>query len=366
MLEFIFDSGEICYYKDKDNNYFGLNYIYIDKSVFREYTDISPAHSYKDEDGDVCHEYNDDIWDLDSDIIQGYVDDYIKYKYPIIEDGNLAEDEHIFKVFEGDNGWHEELTEFLNPEIKTFGLDTKIHELPNYYKDQSAKFQLYKNCIISDCIRRGYRWEEHHHDLAYKYLNSDSIVVEVGAHIGTLTVILSKLSKKVYTYEPIKQSYDLLNKNLLLNNCKNVISYQKGVGDEIGKTKVGYISEGNCGATILQGGSIEKHWYKKTDVDVDMITLDSLNLDRIDYLKIDVEGYEEKVINGGLKIINKYKPIIVLECMGDYDLGTIISDEKIKIKFKNLLDLGYTFKNLITECNTEEGEKIWDILFLPI
>tara|TARA_R110000744_G_scaffold110555_1_gene208491 strand:- start:2161 stop:3276 length:1116 start_codon:yes stop_codon:yes gene_type:complete len=365
MLEFLFDTGEVCYYKDNKNNYYAINYSYIDKDIFREYADVKPTYSYRDEDGDVCHEYDDDMWDLDSDIIQGYVDDYIKYKNPFAENGDIASDEDIFKVIEDDNGWHEDLTELLNPGLKTFGLDEKIHELPNYYKDQSAKFNLYKNCIISDCIRRGYKWEEHQHNLAHKYLNSESVVVEVGAHIGTLTVILSKLSKNVHSYEPLKQSYDLLNKNLLLNNCKNVKTYQKGVGDEIGNTKVGFISDGNCGATILSGGAVQKHWYNKTDIDVDLITLDSLKLDRLDYLKIDVEGYEEKVIKGGLKLINKYKPVIVMECMEDYDLGTIIRDETLEIKFKNLLELGYTYKNLITECNADEEEKIWDVLFIP-
>ncbi|MDA7669971.1 FkbM family methyltransferase [Akkermansiaceae bacterium] len=248
---------------------------------------------------------------------------------------------------------------------KTFLVDKKIHEIPNYYKDKSAKFQLYEYCIISDCIRRGYKWEEHQHDLAHKYINSDSVVVEVGAHIGSLTIILSKLSKNVHCFEPLKQSYDLLRKNLLLNNCKNVITYQKGVGDEIGNTKVGYISNGNCGATILKGGSVDKYWKNKTDLDVELVTLDSLNLDRLDYLKIDVEGYEENVIKGGLNTINNFKPIIVIECMEDYNLGSIISDKTLKSRFNNLLDLGYTYKNLLSECKWEEGEKIWDILFLP-
>ena len=51
--------------------------------------------------------------------------------------------------------------------------------------------------------------------------------------------------------------------------------------------------------------------------------------------------------------------------MGDYDYGSIITDEQIETKFKKLLELGYTYKNLISECNADLGEKIWDILFIP-
>ncbi len=369
MLVHLFDTGEICYYKDKDNNYYGINYSYMDKGVLREYANVSPVETYLDEDGDVCHDYDDDMWEIDADIVQGYVDDYTKNNCEIVESGDMAEDEDIFKVKDGDNGWYEDLFDLLHPEIATFRLDNTIRELPNYYKEQTAKFQLYQKCIISDCIRRGYRWEEHHHDLAYKYLDSNSTVVEVGAHIGTLTVILSKLSKEVYSFEPLKQSYDLLNKNLDLNNCKNVKTFKKGIGDKKGKIKIDFIADGNCGATVLQGGSINKTWKNKNDLEldleVDVITLDSLKLDSLDYLKIDVEGYEENVIRGGLKIINKFKPVIVLECMGDYDYGSIITDEQIETKFKKLLELGYSYKNLISECNTDLGEKIWDILFIP-
>lgn len=114
MLDLLFNTGETCYYSDKGNNYYALNYCYINKAVFREFADVSPVNSYKDEDGDVCHEYNDDMWDLDSDIIQRFVDDYINCNYPIVQNGDRADDEDIFKVIEGDNGWHEELMGLLN------------------------------------------------------------------------------------------------------------------------------------------------------------------------------------------------------------------------------------------------------------
>ena len=110
-LQLLFDTGETCYYKDKDSNYYALNYWYMDKAEFREYAGVEPEYSYLDEDGDICHEWEDDRWDLDGDIIQGYVDNYLKKKYSIVEDGDSAEDGDIFKVKAEDNGWHEELLE---------------------------------------------------------------------------------------------------------------------------------------------------------------------------------------------------------------------------------------------------------------
>ncbi len=251
----------------------------------------------------------------------------------------------------------------------TFIVDEKVWDVRNYFKEHTIKFQLYKNCIISDCIRKGYRWEEYQHYLASKYINSDSVVVEIGAHIGTLTMVFSKLAKTVYAFEPTKESFDLLNKNISLNECKNVISKQVGVGDKIESTKIGWIGNNNSGATILEGGmvtnevlsSAENGSTNSIETKIDLINLDVLTLDRLDYLKIDVEGYEEKVIKGGLNTIKKFKPIIVMECMDDYSKQEPISKLNLENKYKSLLDLGYTYKIL----GKGNIDKNWDVLFIP-
>ncbi len=251
----------------------------------------------------------------------------------------------------------------------TFIVDEKVWDVRNYFKEHTISFQTYKNCIISDHIGRGYRWEEYQHNLASKYINSDSVVVEIGAHIGSLTMVFSKLAKTVYAFEPTKESFDLLNKNISLNECKNVISKQVGVGDKIESTKIGWIGNNNSGATILEGGmvtnevlsSAENGSTNSIETKIDLINLDVLTLDRLDYLKIDVEGYEEKVIKGGLNTIKKFKPIIVMECMDDYSKKEPISKLNLENKYKSLLDLGYTYKIL----GKGNIDKNWDVLFIP-
>lgn len=53
--------------------------------------------------------------------------------------------------------------------------------------------------------------------------------------------------------------------------------------------------------------------YANATKEIDLITLDSLNLDRVDLIKIDVEGMEEEVLNGAIKLISTHKPIIFIE-----------------------------------------------------
>lgn len=252
----------------------------------------------------------------------------------------------------------------MGEKIKTFELDNNIHTLWNYFQNTPANFHLYKNCTISDCIRRGWRWEEHQHDIAQMYLNKNSISMEVGSHIGTLTVMLSKLTKKVYAFEPVKDSYDLLIKNLTLNNCNNVETFEAAVGNEVGITNIEWVGDNNSGATVLKGGDVVINDELKTpsmpNSNVKLVTIDSLNINELDYLKVDVEGFEENVIDGALKTIKKCQPLIIIECMEDYSKGTRMKDNTIRNKFKYLLDLGYTYDTLCPKASN-----VWDVLFKP-
>ena len=234
-------------------------------------------------------------------------------------------------------------------------------ELPNYHGGTSASFYLFKNCGISDCIRRGCVWEQHQHDIIDKYLDSNSVAVEIGAHIGTITVKLSKVVSKVYAFEPMKATYNILVDNLKLNNCDNVMVYEKGCGDENKTEKVKWVSTSNAGGTGLEGGYLTKDSNLDYDIMVDVITLDSLEFKTIDYMKIDVEGYEELVITGARETIKTCLPLIIVECFNKDTFNSHIfnapraTDSEIEERFKFLLDLGYTYEHVAFE----------DFLFIP-
>jgi FkbM family methyltransferase len=247
--------------------------------------------------------------------------------------------------------------------IKTdpFTLDNKITKLKNYHNETSASFKLFKYCGISDCIRRGFRWEEHNHKVINNLLNENSIAVEVGAHIGTLTVKLSKTAKKVYAFEPIDKTYSILKENLEINKCKNVETYKLALGAKEGFTEVKWISDNNAGGTGLVGGFLSKDSNIDEKIKVKVVTLDSLELPKIDYIKIDAEGYEELVVEGAKKTIERSMPILVIECFNEPTFNNHIYDtpkatrQELQRRFKYLLDLGYKYQHLFFE----------DFIFLP-
>ena len=122
------NDGECAYVKDSDNNYYCLDYFYTDKSIFRDYAGVEPEQTYIDEDGDVCHEYDDDAWEVDEYVIEAYVEDYDKRW--VEDDFDSVIDSHgvIFKIKKGDDWWFglpisERLDELYNIELSGINLD---------------------------------------------------------------------------------------------------------------------------------------------------------------------------------------------------------------------------------------------------
>lgn len=161
----------------------------------------------------------------------------------------------------------------------------------------------------------------------------DSIVVEAGANIGTHTLFLARAvgpSGMVHAFEPQRRIHQMLCANLALNEIGNTRTYQAGLGsikDKIEMWEPDLESTINLGGIPI--GQIEGE--VRHDI-VDIMTLDELDLPRVDFLKIDVEGMERDVLLGASSTIQRCRPIIYLE--ND-------RSEKSPALIQTLFDLGY-------------------------
>jgi beta-1,4-mannosyl-glycoprotein beta-1,4-N-acetylglucosaminyltransferase len=291
----------------------------------------------------------------------------LKDKYPF-EDWWIHPDlidENIWNLFERTddvpiNGEKYMLTKSKYIQEAIFEISNKLSTINNYHKNTPATFKLFKTCNVCDCIRCGYRWEEHQHDIIDKYLDEKSIAIEAGSHIGTLAVKLAKTCGFTYCFEPVINTYSLLEFNMNKNCISNKFKlFNKGLGESIKNENISWIShEGSGGIGITNNfyePSSPEEYVTRVET-IEIITIDSLNLDRLDYIKIDVEGYEEHVINGSIDTIKKYKPIIVLECYETFSPLKPASLEFVKDKYNFLINIGY------------EVQHIWkaDFLLIPI
>ncbi len=158
---------------------------------------------------------------------------------------------------------------------------------------------------------------------------SVTVAVDVGANIGYYTLLLAKVCKKVYAFEPDKDCFEILKKNVEENKLKNVILFNKAVGNE--NKKVGIVKDkSNFGNSKI----VES--LKSKSLKVECVRLDDVIKERIDLMKIDVQGYEEKVIEGARKIIKKYSPTIFMEHNG----GKL---DFLKDVYKNIYTIDYWF-----------------------
>lgn len=140
-----------------------------------------------------------------------------------------------------------------------------------------------------------------------KTVKKGDTVLDIGANVGYYTILASKLvgpKGKVYAFEPDPDNLVLLNKNLELNGCKNVVVSPFALSDENGKDFLVKDSV-NPGESTL---SLRK---KGKRIEIQKITLDAFleneGIEEIDVAKIDVEGAEIGVLKGGLKTLKNSK-----------------------------------------------------------
>lgn len=138
-------------------------------------------------------------------------------------------------------------------------------------------------------------------------------VIDVGAEIGYYTVLFAELVGKkghVYAFEPERRNFELLKKNVKLNEFKNVTAFPKAVADAVGARELFLNPENRGNSSFFASPSIKEH------VEVPTIRLDDLcnKLETpIDFVKIDVEGAELLVLRGMRSILNQKKAKILIE-----------------------------------------------------
>jgi len=144
-----------------------------------------------------------------------------------------------------------------------------------------------------------------------RLLGPGDLLIEVGANIGAHTVHLARLvgpKGMVLAYEPQRVIFQLLCANLALNRLSNVRARRAAVGRRAGSLKVpslDYTGEANFGGVSLRRVAAGEP--------VRVIPLDSLRLDSLRLLKVDVEGMEFEVLSGAGQLIARHRPLLYVE-----------------------------------------------------
>lgn len=136
------------------------------------------------------------------------------------------------------------------------------------------------------------------------------VVIDAGASIGDHTVLYSQIvgpEGEVHAFEPHRDSYEALHANT--ERLINVSTYSCGLSNYDGMTMLAVTP--NVGASFMTDHASE--WPTQL---VSLRTLDGLllpSLERLDFIHLDAEGYEPKILNGAEKLISKFRPILLIE-----------------------------------------------------
>lgn len=159
------------------------------------------------------------------------------------------------------------------------------------------------------------------------------VALDCGANIGVHTIEWAKLLHKrghVYAFEAQEKIYYCLAGNVVINNCLNVTARHAAVGAENGLMAIpelDYLKPSSYGSFEIRGSDNPEFIGQQVDYDhptvsVQLITLDSLKLKRVDFIKIDVEGMEWDVLQGAMHTIQTCKPQMIIETLKS-DKGAI-------------------------------------------
>jgi FkbM family methyltransferase len=163
--------------------------------------------------------------------------------------------------------------------------------------------------LIKTTLKGQRMWEPEIVDQFKKYVHAGDLVVDAGAYIGEHTMQLARLAGPtgtVIAFEPQLAIYEQLLVNLELNHMSNVRAEFAALGATNARVTMNAPNEANAGATkVGKGGNI-----------VPLRTLDSYKLDKVAFMKIDVEGFEYDLLQGAKDTIARDHPILSIEIWG--------------------------------------------------
>lgn len=216
--------------------------------------------------------------------------------------------------------------------------------------------------VIGKSIKNTGVWAGTDLDFFADKIGPGDTVLDIGANIGHHTVFFSKAvgpSGKVIGFEPQLNIFRYASANAVMNGCANTTILQGCLGDAEGETRMASISydqETNFGAL---GVSIGEDPFGEL---VPVWTLDGLlergilTVDRIDFVKIDVQSFELYVLRGAERTFRMYKPTIFLEISPywmkerGYDYNEI---------YELLRQIGYDFYHFQHGAGIVDGVRQW-------
>jgi len=209
------------------------------------------------------------------------------------------------------------------------------------YTTKYGVITLYKNeCIIGNDFKQNRYWDEDTLLKLRQYIDPKRNILEIGGHCGTSSIVYASFldnDRRIHVYEPQRNMYNLLVQNINQNGLQDkIIPHNSGVFCYEGKGKMNSIDlDGG-------GGILEKRYNEEIELgcnfggaglgsdgeDIDLTTIDNMNLEDIGFIHCDAQGSENFIFSKGIETIRRNRPVIFYENNQQY--GQYLYDQVCK------------------------------------
>ena len=166
--------------------------------------------------------------------------------------------------------------------------------------------------VIGTLERERGEYEPHLMAFLARFVRPGDVCLDVGANIGVMSLCLARLCPdgRVYAFEPGRASYAYLERNVAENALGNVVPVPLGAYDTNGSLGFAVDATHPGGAFVATGEAASER--------IDVVRIDdwiATNLiDRVDVVKLDVEGAEVRVLAGAHRTLARHRPLVIVEC----------------------------------------------------
>lgn len=149
---------------------------------------------------------------------------------------------------------------------------------------------------------------------ALSYVTDFTLAADVGAHVGIFSRHFAQHFQTVYAFEPMANLRECLERNI----PDNVKVWPCVVSDKVGSCKLYGLTKGNSGCSFIYDDPRVEHPPRLMEdatavVEVEMVTIDSLNLSHLGLLKVDVQGADHLVLAGAAETFQRCKTVVLVE-----------------------------------------------------
>jgi FkbM family methyltransferase len=145
-------------------------------------------------------------------------------------------------------------------------------------------------------------------------LQPEDTVLDIGANIGCTAILFGSRSRRVLGFEPSPSTYAFLRKNIAASGLTNVAAYNVGLGKTAGRFELTFAADNRSGGFVSDKMQASTgHQVEAIEIAQGDAFLRDAGIEHVDFVKIDVEGFERDVIEGLAQTLAASRPAVTLE-----------------------------------------------------